>query len=325
LTAEELSPLPRALIAVPTFRCPLRCLHCDLWKIRKQEISPALWRQRLEELAREVEPPVLVGISGGEPLVYAGINEIVATCQEAGYSTALATSTLPLSDRKLRGLLAAGLSALVVSLDGMGLAHDVVRKKPGLFEHALETMATVKRYSPMLSQTVVATVTSKLAGQLVSMVQWVHGQPAMDSICLHTLSANLGSPEELNPRWYRQSPLWPGDTPELQDELEQLADMAGEGYPLVNSPAEIRAMAQFYAAPEQQLRPCDQHDLGMIMLPDGGIKICPLSDPVGNVRDQTLVEIWRSEPAARLRRAMADCRRNCHFLTNFAFQRHIIS
>ena len=61
------------------------------------------------------------------------------------------------------------------------------------------------------------------------------------------------------------------------------------------------------------------------MLPDGGIKICPLSDPVGNVRDQTLVEIWRSEPAARLRRAMADCRRNCHFLTNFAFQRHIIS
>ena len=323
--AGEPPSTPRALIAVPTFRCPLRCLHCDLWKIRKQEISPALWCQRVEELAQEVEPPLLVGISGGEPLVYAGIHELVGACRDVGYSTALATSTLPLDDRRLRRLLASGLSALVVSLDGMGLAHDVVRKKPGLFEHVLQTVARVKRYSPMLNLTVVATVTLKLVGQLVSMVQWVYGQPDLDAICFHTLSANLGGPEELNPRWYRENQLWPGGAPGLDQELERLAEMSEQGYPLINSPDELRAMQRFYAAPEQSLRPCDQHDSGMIVLPDGGIKICPLHDPVGNIKDHSLLQIWRSEPALELRRSMAGCRRNCHFLTNFAFQRHLIA
>ncbi len=319
-----LCDLPRALIAVPTFRCPLRCTHCDLWQLPDEEIEPDLWRRRIEELADEVELPLLVGISGGEPLVYAGINELVGACHEAGFLTALATSTLPLNDRRTRRLLAAGLSALVVSLDGMGLSHDLIRKKPGLFEHALGVVDRVKEYSPQLNLTVVATVTRALVGELVSMVQWVDGLPHMDALCFHTLSANLGGPEEHNPRWHRANPLWPGGAPGLQQEVERLAQMSAGRYPLVNSPAELRAMGRFYAAPDEQLRPCDQHDIGMIALPDGGIKICPLQDPVGSIRTHSLVEIWRSEAAVELRQAMKSCQRNCHFLTNFAYQRHLV-
>lgn len=322
--AAALSDLPRALIAVPTFRCPLRCLHCDLWQLPDEEISPDLWRRRLEELAGEVEPPLLVGISGGEPLVYAGIDTLVGACHEAGFLTALATSTLPLDDRRTRRLLAAGLSALVVSLDGIGLAHDVIRKKPGLFEHALGAVARVKEHSPQLNLTVVATVTRKLVGQLVSMAQWVDGQAEMDAVCFHTLSGNLGGPQEHDPLWYRDSPLWPGGAPGLDGEVERLAEMSAGRYPIVNSPQELRAMGRFYASPDEQLRPCDQNNIGMIMLPDGRIKICPLHDPVGNIRTHSLVEIWRSQPAVELRQAMTSCKRNCHFLTNFAYQRHLV-
>ena len=319
-----MAAVPRALIAVPTFRCALRCQHCELWSIRKQEISPELWRARLLELADEVEPPYLVGISGGEPLLYAGIHQLIRTCQELGWSTALATSTQPLDDARIRRLLASGLSALVVSLDGMGVPHDEIRRKPGLFEQVLRVIGLVKQYSPQLNLTVVATVTRKLVGQLVSMLQWVHGRADVDALCLHTLSANLGGPLELDPEWFRHSALWPGEMPQLDHELEQLEQMARQGFPLVNRPSEVRAMQRFYADPLRQLRPCDQHELGMIMLPDGGIKLCPLHDPVGNIRDHSLLQIWRGADARRLRRTMRDCRRNCHFLTNFAFQRHLI-
>lgn len=310
---------------MPTFRCPLRCPHCDLWQLRHKEIEPELWRQRLTELARHAAPPLLVGISGGEPLVYGGIHQLVSACQEVGYSTALATSTLPLRDHGVRRLLAAGLSALVVSVDGMGIAHDSLRGRPGLFHHLLQTVDAVKRYSPELQLTVVTTVTRAMVGQLVNLVRWAWCKPEINTVCFHTLSANLGSAEELNPWWFRRNPLWPGDVDGLQQELGQLVLLRQEGHQIVNSADELRAMARFYAAPlKPLLRGCNQHGLGMIVLPNGAVKICPLHDPIGNIRTHSLRQIWRSDAARELNRLMRRCQRNCHFVTNFAYQRHLI-
>ncbi len=315
--------VPTCLIAVPTFRCPLRCMHCDLPGLRGDEVPPALWRQRLQELGQEVERPFLVGISGGEPLVYEGIDELVGACAEADMLTALATSTLPLTEDRARSLLAAGVNALVLPLDGIGLHHDELRRKPGMFERTVKAAQMVKGFSPMLHVSAVSTVTQRNADQLVSIAHWIYGQPeTFNQICFHTLSGNLGGPLEHDPQWHRKSPLWPGGHEHLQDQIEQLAALAEEGLPFVNSADELRAMARFYARPDEPLRSCDQYNRGMLALPDGHVKICPLHDPVGNFREQSLLEIWRSPAARALRQEMRGCRRNCHFITNYAYQRH---
>ncbi len=314
--------LPASLILIPTFRCALRCGHCDLWRLRTPELPPALWRQRLLELAAELRRPLMVGISGGEPLLYRGIEQVIAACAEVGWVTGLATSTLPLDEAALGRLRDAGLSTLVVSLDGMGLGHDELRRKPGLYAHALRALALARATAPALRVSVVATVMAKTVGQLVSMAQWVDGQPGVENICYHALSANLGSEAELDPRWHHKSPQWPGQLPALYAELDRLLLLSDEGFPIVNRPAELAEMARFFAAPDEPLRPCDQHDKGLLLLPDGAIKLCPLQDPVGDLRRQTLAEVWRSARAAACRRGMRACRRNCHFITNFAYQRH---
>ncbi len=301
----------------------MRCLHCALPLLRRQEISADLWRRRLKELAEEVARPFLVGISGGEPLVYDGINELVQACADADLLTALATSTLPLTEARARQLLAAGVNALVLPIDGIGLLHDELRQRPGHFQQLLDAARMVKGFSPMLHVSAVVTVTNRNAHQLASIAHWIYGRPeTFNQVCWHTLSGNLGSDLERDPLWYEKSALWPGGLPELAPQLEQLVALKEEGLPFVNSSDELRSMARFYAHPEVPLRACDQYNRGLLALPGGDVKICPLHDPVGNIRDQTLLEIWRSDRAQTLRREMASCSRNCHFMTNFAYQRH---
>lgn len=317
--------VPRSLIVVPSFRCPLRCQHCDLSGLSIVEPVPVeVWCERIGELAGEVEPPFMVGISGGEPLVYPGLHHIVRTCREAGFFVAVGTSALPLNEVSAGRLLEAGISALVVSIDGLAPTHDLLRGYPGLFQHALSCLRLVRRLSPRLSLSIVATVTRPAVGQLVGLVELAQHDPAIDAICFHTLSANLGGPDEHDPRWHRGSELWPGGHPGLDDELGRLMELAEQGAPIVNSAAELAQMRRFYRDPDTHLRPCDQVDQGLLMLPGGIVKLCPLQDPVGRFDERGLLELWRSDAARRLRRRMRRCQRNCHFLTNFAYQRHLI-
>jgi MoaA/NifB/PqqE/SkfB family radical SAM enzyme len=316
-------PAPRSLIAVPTFRCPLRCRHCDLPLHQRDELEAGLWRERILELSGQVERPFLVGISGGEPLAYPGIHPLVAACSEVGFHTALATSAGPLAPDTIGPLLAQGLTALVVSLDGTPEVHDHLRRRRGLYHHAVAAMAAVRRMSPELSITVVTTVMGPTVGHLLPLARRVAESPDVTSICFHTLSANLGSEAELDPRWYRHSALWPRDLPALREELLQLVELGEAGeLPLVNSADQLRQMIAFFEAPERQLRPCDQHSGGMMVLPDGQVKICPIHDPVASVVDHAIVEVWQSAPVRALREEMVSCRRNCHFMTNHGYQRH---
>jgi MoaA/NifB/PqqE/SkfB family radical SAM enzyme len=317
-----LRELPASVIVLPTFRCGLRCRHCDLGRLRMAELEPEIWRVRLMELAGVVQRPLLVGISGGEPLLYEGIFEIISACRQVGLMTALATSTVNMTEGTVHRLLQAGISALVVSLDGDAATHDRLRRRPGLHAHALEIIRLVKRYSPLLQVSAVATVMRPTVGQLVSMARWVERHPQIDNICYHTLSANLGGEDELDPGWYRRSELWPGDQAQLFAELDQLMVLSDQGLPIVNRPEEIAAMQRFFADPEAPLRPCDQYDEGLLIRPDGGVKICPQQDPVANIKDNSLVALWRSDTLRDHRLAMARCRRSCHFMTNYAYQRH---
>lgn len=314
---------PTCLIVVPTFRCPLRCKHCDLPELPKEHIPGELWASRLEELAAQVGRPFLVGISGGEPLVYPGILDIVEACARTGLFTALATSTQVLTEKRAQVLLAAGLNALVVPVDGLGLNHDELRRRPGLFDQTVKAMRMVKAMNPSLHLSVVTTVTSRNMEQLTSLAHWVYGQPeVIDAICFHTLSGNLGGPLQDDPLWYAKTDLWPGGHPDLEAQLQELVSLRQQGLPFVNSAEELRTMAQFYRTPSVPLRPCDQYDRGMLALPGGDVKLCPEHDPVGNINHQSLLEIWRSDQAMDLRRKMALCHRNCHFQTNFAYARH---
>lgn len=119
----------RHLTVEVTKRCNARCAFCFYWK------EPP--RKELEDYGPLVRRfnPLVVTLSGGEPLLREDIVAIVSRIRRADPPVYLGmvTNAALLSLDKAEELRRAGLNQLAVSLDYAGPKHDKVRALPGLY------------------------------------------------------------------------------------------------------------------------------------------------------------------------------------------------
>lgn len=112
-------PNPLALVAELTHRCPLHCVYCsnplELTK-RENELHAETWARVLREGA---ELGVLqADFTGGEPLARPDLVDLIRAARAAGLYASLITSGLPLDEKRLDALVAAGLDHFQLSFQG---------------------------------------------------------------------------------------------------------------------------------------------------------------------------------------------------------------
>lgn len=118
MPADESARMPRpyGLLAELTHACPLHCPYCsnplELAR-RESELAPSEWERVMRE-ASELGV-VQVGLSGGEPLAYPGLDRVVAAVAAHGMYSNLITSGVGLTSERARRLADAGLDAVQVS------------------------------------------------------------------------------------------------------------------------------------------------------------------------------------------------------------------
>src|SRR5215469_11324979 len=103
-------PHPLALVAELTHRCPLHCVYCsnplELTK-RGNELPADTWCRVFREAA---ELGVLqVDFTGGEPLARPDLVDLIRAARARELYASLITSGLPLDEKRLEALVAAGL------------------------------------------------------------------------------------------------------------------------------------------------------------------------------------------------------------------------
>lgn len=121
----------------PTRRCNLRCLHCysSSGPEERGELPAALLVAAVEAAA--TEGYTMVSVSGGEPLLYRPLPEVLDAARGAGLTTAVTSNGMLLDERRL-AMLAGRTDLLAISLDGVPASHDRMRGDP----HAFSTMAS---------------------------------------------------------------------------------------------------------------------------------------------------------------------------------------
>lgn len=126
----------RVLQIHPTRRCNLRCLHCysSSGPEVAGELSIALLRDALAAASREKY--TVAGISGGEPLLYKPLRELLESAHQCGMITTVTSNGMLLTERRLETLYGV-VDLLAISLDGMPASHNRVRAS----ERAFDTMA----------------------------------------------------------------------------------------------------------------------------------------------------------------------------------------
>ncbi len=123
----------RILQIHPTRQCNLQCLHCysSSGPAEREELSVDLLRQAITD-ARS-EGYTVVSFSGGEPLVYKPLGDLLLHAQGCDMITTVTTNGMLLDERRL-GMLRGGLNLLAISLDGVPESHNRMRASPRAFD-----------------------------------------------------------------------------------------------------------------------------------------------------------------------------------------------
>ncbi len=146
--------LPINLTLSPSPKCNSRCLTCNIWMKRENELTLDEWDRVLASLG---QAPYWFTISGGEPLMFPGIVALATLAYKhcrPGIINIPTNGILNSGPERVRAILEnCPDSQLIInlSLDGVGEKHDFIRGVAGnfeKFEERLEQYYALRREFP---------------------------------------------------------------------------------------------------------------------------------------------------------------------------------
>ena len=116
----------RILQIHPTRRCNLRCLHCYSSSSPEEhdQLGVALLLQAISDA--RTEGYTVVSFSGGEPLLYKPIWDLLEYAHQCQMLTSVASNGMLLNEQRLEKLHGR-VDLLAISLDGMPTSHNMIR------------------------------------------------------------------------------------------------------------------------------------------------------------------------------------------------------
>lgn len=128
-----------------TRRCNLNCIHCQIDKSTYQE--PAL--NRLKKLIQELSL-LQVGklkITGGEPLLYKNIQDIISYATENGLEIDITSNGTLINEKVAKDLKKCGVDSVSISLNGHSeTIHDKIQGEFHAFERSLNGIQALKKH-----------------------------------------------------------------------------------------------------------------------------------------------------------------------------------
>lgn len=285
-----------------TERCNLRCRHCYQTGGRTAELSLAEIIAVLDEVAEmlaewseayglEFSPSC--NVTGGEPLLREDLFEIIAAMTARGFAVYLLTNGTLIDAARAQRLAGLGVKGVQVSLEGPEEVHEQIRGK-GSF--AASRLGVSQLLAAGLTVTLNATLSEMNGGHFREMVEYANrlGVQRLGFSRLVPSGRGLGLVDRML-------------TPErLQEIYAEIFAMTPKDLEIVTGdPVASRLRSSSGGAELGSVATggCAAGLSGLTLLPDGTVTPCRrLAIPLGNVRQDSLREIWaNSEVLERLR------------------------
>ena len=139
LVETSITKAPKLVNLEVTKKCNARCDFCDYWQTQHEE--------RLDDYSDLIKKinPLVVMVTGGEPMLRKDIVDIIKQIKSASYFTytGIITKGDLLNLEKAKSLYDAGIDQIAISLDFLGDRHSDNRGVNGLWDHISDLIPTI--------------------------------------------------------------------------------------------------------------------------------------------------------------------------------------
>jgi len=295
-------PSPPFVILFINSICNMKCEHCFYWQNLNRPDD--LTFDEIVALSNQLGRIENLNLSGGEPFLR---KEFGAICrqfiQHNGVQEIYVPSNAYYRDRtitQIRETLkepSLRLFGIELSLDGMPEFHDRFRATKNSFKKAMETydaLEELQREDGRLQIHAISTATSDNMGEIRRLTTYLYERcPKMAHHNLALIRGDRKNPSLQGPKL--------GEYQALYEYVRRLWAPREEGrYGSVVEP--MLQWAKVKTATEQrQVVPCRAGVLSVVIYSNGDVSVCETHPPLGNVRQKSFDEIWRSPAAQQLR------------------------
>jgi MoaA/NifB/PqqE/SkfB family radical SAM enzyme len=157
----------RVMHVHPTRRCNLACAHCYSWSgpEHSESQSASVLSRAIREAARLGYQ--IVSFSGGEPLLFRELPELLEVARVSGLHTSVVTNGTRSTSELWRRSLPL-IDTLVLSVDGPPDMHNAVRRSPNAFRQLTQAVDDLHRSGMRFS------LIHTLCKQSWSHIDWLH-------------------------------------------------------------------------------------------------------------------------------------------------------
>jgi MoaA/NifB/PqqE/SkfB family radical SAM enzyme len=298
---------PTAIAILLTERCNARCVHCDIWKNRGKERAPSVeqWKTMVRDLRRWLGPVHIV-FTGGEALLMPFAPEVVTYASSLGLLVEHLTHGFWLDQTRIEKMAMGNPRRVTISCDGIGATHDKIRGREHFFdavETTIQTLLRLRRQHKLGYTIRLKTVI--MEHNLHDVAAIARYARAHDlEVFYQPIEQNYNTPEDL--RWYEHSHNWPKDRERAVAAVQELIELKRLGLPIANTEHQLEVMIPYFRDPERLQILTQSHQAHekplcsalttMQIESEGDVKSCWCMDPIGNIMETPIRQIWESRP-----------------------------
>jgi radical SAM protein with 4Fe4S-binding SPASM domain len=284
--AEPSAFVPLVLSWNVTRKCNLKCAHCYInatTQELKNELDTEEAKMLMDQIS-EVSKPLLI-LSGGEPLLRKDILELIRYGSAKGFKMGLGSNGSLIDGRIAKELKDAGIATVSVSLDSsIPEQHDAFRGVQGSWEQTVAAVRALKEQKVLVQ--VNTTVTQQNYGEIEDIMSLAERLGVENFHLFFLVPTGRGvKMNDISPSRYENM---------IKTAFSKAAKHKLNVRPSC-APQFMRIAKDVGLDMRQWIRGCIAGLYYCRVYPNGDVTPCPyLPVRLGNIREKTFSEIWRS-------------------------------
>jgi len=279
-----------------TSRCSAKCKTCTHWTVKEHdELTTEEWKNVILSLKKN--NVMFIGISGGDIILREDIFELISFCTSNALHVGVTLNGYTVTEKISKSLMKTNINSISLSLDDLGDKFSEIRSVNNASDKVIRTLRLLKKFNQgrtkiSLGMTVMRSTIDSIKDVVTFGIQ--NNLPVGFSLIhfTHYFSDTPFSREQYQ--------LSQAEQKKLHEQVRWLARMHRKYPNLCPNLVVLEYMYKYFHDYYQKRTLCYQTLLDPCIQPNGDVRPCCSMESVGNVKEQDINQILKSDKCITL-------------------------